>query len=233
MINIKLPFWISHTEIEKLRLAAVSWWDKVELWCGVALSQFDPLTCAIGIVDLLAYQRNITRGKAEAELLYRTRVKYAFNNASQSGEQAGFKAIFERIGIGTIETRERVDGYDWDVIILELSDSQLTQYGNVIDLLISEYGRTCRRYHLENNDNLTLLMGCVIADNEFDYCTASLNTIIDNRFSFYNTNGAMLNISAMAFYDTNNILIKTAFDDFVLADGTTISYQNNTWIRIN
>ena len=45
-----------------------------------------------------------------------------------------------------IEIEERIDGQDWDVIDIRLSDTQLAENSELLDVLIQHYGRTCRRY---------------------------------------------------------------------------------------
>ncbi|EOF6267785.1 hypothetical protein ACK1GW_005077, partial [Salmonella enterica] len=62
----------------------------------------------------------------ESLSLYRKRVKYAFINAQDAGSVAGFKAIFERLEIGFVEIQERQPGIDWDIILLRLTDSQVS-----------------------------------------------------------------------------------------------------------
>ena len=149
MIDIKLIFWFTAEESGRLITAAKTWWNRAESWIRWPLTQMDALTASIGIVNLLAYQRDIQRFPSEQEDLYRKRVKYALINAKDSGSKAGFIAIFERLGIGYVEIEERVDEVDWDVITLRLSDSQLSENTALLDLIIQKYGRTCRRYRLE------------------------------------------------------------------------------------
>nr|AAQ95757.1 ORF34-like protein [Aeromonas hydrophila] len=101
------------------------------------------------MLALLAWERDITRFKGEPLALFRKRVKYAFINARDSGEVAGFKRIFERLGIGWCELHERQDGTPWDVITIEVADSALTQNQQLMETLIQHYGRTCRRYRFQ------------------------------------------------------------------------------------
>lgn len=148
MINIKLPFWLSADQTAKLITAATNWWQRAENWVRWPLTQLDPLTATIGIVDLLAWQRDIQRFPEEPESLYRLRVKYALINAQDAGSKAGFIRIFERLGIGYIEIEERVDPVDWDVILLHVTETQIAQKQQLIERIIYKYGRTCRRYQL-------------------------------------------------------------------------------------
>lgn len=149
MIDIKLPFWLSNTDTGRLITAAKAYWQRAEEAVRWPLTQLDALTCTLPMLDLLAWQRDITRFTDEPEDLYRKRVKYALINAQDAGSKAGFVRIFERLGIGYLEVIERSDPVNWDVIFLRLSDGQIAQSPALINHIIQQYGRTCRRYTLE------------------------------------------------------------------------------------
>lgn len=146
MIKIELPFWLDGAELTKLKAAAQSWWGRVEGWLRWPLLQMDADSCHISVLELLAWQRDITRFKGEPESLFRLRVKYAFINAVDAGSTAGMKRILQRLGVGYVEIDERMAGRDWDVVLLRFSDSQLSQNPELLRVLIQHYGRTCRRY---------------------------------------------------------------------------------------
>lgn len=146
MLKLKLPFWLDGAELAKLTAAAQAWWGRVEGWLRWPLLQLDPATCHPAILDLLAWQRDITRFQGEPESLYRLRVTHAFVNAVDAGSTAGMKRILERLGVGYVEIEERMPDRDWDVVLLHLSDSQLAQNPELLRVLIQQYGRTCRRY---------------------------------------------------------------------------------------
>ncbi|CRM57828.1 Phage tail protein (Tail_P2_I) [Pseudomonas sp. 37 R 15] len=146
MIKLNLPFWLDGPQLAKLKAAAQSWWEKVEGWLQWPLLQMDADTCHLTVLDLLAWQRDISRFKDEPESLYRLRVKFAFINAVDAGSTAGLKRILQRLGVGYVEIDERMPGRDWDVVMLRLSDSQLSQNPELLRVLIQQYGRTCRRY---------------------------------------------------------------------------------------
>lgn len=146
MIKLGLPFWLDGPELAKLKAAAQAWWTKVEGWLRWPLLQMDAETCHLTILDLLAWQRDITRFKGEPEALYRLRVKYAFINAVDAGSTAGMKRILQRLGVGYVEIEERHPDRDWDVVLLQLTDGQLAQNPQLLRVLIQQYGRTCRRY---------------------------------------------------------------------------------------
>lgn len=145
-MKIELPFWLSGPEISKLRRAAEAWWTRATGWLQWPLQQVDPETCHPSILDLLAWQRDITRFKGEPESLYRRRVKYAFINSLDAGTTAGLKRVLQRLGIGYVEIEERIEGRDWDVVLLYLSDGQLSANPELLRVIVQQYGRTCRRY---------------------------------------------------------------------------------------
>ncbi|PZW49697.1 phage tail protein [Pseudomonas sp. URMO17WK12:I2] len=169
MIKLKLPFWLDGIQLAKLTAAAQSWWAKVEDWLRWPLLQMDPETCHLAVLDLLAWQRDITRFKDEPESLYRLRVKHAFINAVDAGSTAGMKRILRRLGVGYVEIDERMPDRDWDVVLLQLSDSQLSQNPELLRVLIQQYGRTCRRYDFVTITPMTLHMG--LADFNDDQLT--------------------------------------------------------------
>lgn len=146
MIKLNLKFWLAGTELTKLKQAAQAWWERVEDWLRWPLLQLDAETCHLTILDLLAWQRDITRFKGEPESLYRLRVKYAFINAVDAGSIAGMKRILVRLGVGYVEIEERQPDRDWDVVLLQLTNTQLAKNPELLRVLIQQYGRTCRRY---------------------------------------------------------------------------------------
>lgn len=149
MIKLKLPFWEALGTSIPLVKAAQKYWEQIETSLRWLLTQTDPETCTENILKMIAWQRDITRFDGEPLWLFRRRVKYAFINVVDAGSVAGFKRIFERLGIGYIEVNERVEGRDWDVIVLNLSDNQLSQNAELLRVLIEQYGRTCRRYEFQ------------------------------------------------------------------------------------
>jgi len=174
MIDIKLPFWLGGAELNKLKNAALSWWDLVENWVVWPLTQFDALTCSESILILLAWQRDVQRFKTESLEMFRKRVSFAFVNAQDAGSTAGFIRIAERIGIGYMETQERFDPVDWDVIRLYLSDQQISSNAELISNLITKYGRTCRRYELISIAPVPMALAAHNVSNSYYYNVAAL-----------------------------------------------------------
>ena len=166
MIKLELPFWLDGAEITKLKASAQAWWETVENWMRWPLLQMDAETCHLAVLDLLAWQRDITRFRGESESLYRLRVKYAFINAVDAGSVAGFQRIFQRLGIGTVQILERQPDRDWDIVQLLLTDEQLSENPVLLDLIVYQYGRTCRRYELVGTSRVTLVIGAYDVSND-------------------------------------------------------------------
>ena len=174
MIKLKLPFWLDGKELNRLRTASQSWWDRVEGWLQWPLLQMDAETCHLTVLDLLAWQRDISRFKDEPESLYRLRAKFAFINAVDAGSTAGLKRILQRLGVGYVEIDERLPDRDWDVVLLRLSDSQLSQNPELMRVLIQQYGRTCRRYDFVTITPVSLRIVAVDFNDDQQTLVASL-----------------------------------------------------------
>lgn len=174
MIKLELPFWLDGAEPTKLKAAAQAWWNKAEGWMRWPLLQMDAETCHLIVLDLLAWQRDITRFKGEPESLYRLRVKYAFINAVDAGSTAGMKRILVRLGVGYVEIEERLPDRDWDIVLLQLTDGQLAQNPELLRVLIQQYGRTCRRYDFVTLTPATLHMGIVDFNDDQQTLVATL-----------------------------------------------------------
>ena len=149
LAGLRLPTWMRKGEPDKLLKAARRFWAQVYGWITWPVSQFDPLTCSEPLLNLLAYDRDITRFNGEPLSLFRRRVAFAFINARDAGSVSGFISIFERLGIGYVELVERQPGIDWDVIQVRVSDSQIADNAHLLLQIIQQYGRTCRRYQFE------------------------------------------------------------------------------------
>ncbi|MBA5961094.1 phage tail protein [Pseudomonas lactis] len=174
MIKLGLPFWLDGPQLAKLKVAAQSWWETVEGWLQWPLLQMDAETCHLTVLDLLAWQRDISRFKDEPESLYRLRVKFAFLNAVDAGSTAGLKRILQRLGVGYVEIDERMADRDWDVVLLRLSDSQLSQNPELLRVLIQQYGRTCRRYDFVTITPVSLRIAAVDFNDDQQTLIASL-----------------------------------------------------------
>jgi len=177
MIKLGLPFWLDGPELAKLKAAAQAWWTKVEGWLRWPLLQMDADTCHLTILDLLAWQRDITRFKGEPEVLYRLRVKYAFINAVDAGSVAGFKRIMQRLGVGYVRIEERLPDRDWDVVQLHLSDSQLSENPELLRLIVQYYGRTCRRYEFVGTSVAAMRVSVMEFSNDQEQIVATHDNV--------------------------------------------------------
>lgn len=158
LAGLSLPTWMRKGEPNRLLRAARKFWAQVYGWITWPVSQFDPLTCAEPLLNLLAYDRDVTRFNGEPLSLFRKRVAYAFVNARDAGSVSGFISIFERLGIGYVELQERQPGIDWDVILVRVSDSQIADNAQLLLQIIRQYGRTCRRYQFEVITSRAMIM---------------------------------------------------------------------------
>lgn len=159
----ELPFWMAGAEATKLTLAAHAWFDMLGTVATLPARQLDPLTCSRIVLDLLAWQRNVTPYAGEPERLYRLRVAHAYANARDAGSVAGWKRIFQRLELGGVALEEWIDRHpqqgptagiraaavaddDWDIIGVVVDDTAFPDQQNVLEIIVNEYGRTCRRY---------------------------------------------------------------------------------------
>ncbi|USD19761.1 phage tail protein [Microbulbifer variabilis] len=164
-MKITLPSWANRGEVAKLGVMLERWWAYVTSWLEWPIEEMDPDTCGLSALNLLAWQRNVTRFDREPIELYRLRVKYAYVNTVDAGSVAGIQRIFDRLGVGYVEVIERDPNRDWDVIILQLSDAQLSHNQDLLRLLLQKYGRTCRRYEFK----LISPVGLGISVHEIDH----------------------------------------------------------------
>ncbi len=67
MIKLKLPFWLEGLELTKLVTTAQLWWEQATEWLRWPYLQFDADTCHLSILELWAWQRDVTRFPAEPE----------------------------------------------------------------------------------------------------------------------------------------------------------------------
>jgi hypothetical protein len=174
MLKLNLPFWLNAGELAKLKSIAQAWWETVEGWVQWPLLQMDPEHCHLTILDLIAWQRDITRYRGEPESLYRLRVKFAFINSVDAGSTAGLMRILNRLGVGYVEIEERLPERDWDVVVLKLSDSQLSDSPELLRVIVQQYGRTCRRYDFETITPVTLLIALADFNDDQQTLVATL-----------------------------------------------------------
>jgi hypothetical protein len=172
--NIKLIFWQGTGNLKAYAAFLNTWYGLVKSWLEFPLIQFDVDQAHIAIVDLWAWERKVIRFNTEPEWLYRRRVKHAYQNARDAGTTAGFKRIWARMELGHLEIAERLDGRDWDIVELTVTESTIAEHPELLDLIIINYGRTCRRYEWTTKTNLKInTLGATIEHNS-EYITATI-----------------------------------------------------------
>lgn len=144
--EIKFKWWMGRGELAKFARALRNYWAHIEAALKMPLEQHDPMTAPIGLVELLAWQRDVERLGQEPEELFRIRVAHAYSFARDGGSKAGWEEMFEKLGYPHISQNERLKDVDWDVVSLVIRDSDLTEVPKLLDTVIRQYGRTCRRY---------------------------------------------------------------------------------------
>ena len=200
----KMPYWLARpkSELDKLRQAAVIYWQRVADMLAWPAKQLDPMTAALELVNLLAWERDITQIPNETEQIYRTRVKYALQFAKGAGTKEGWYYMFDKLETPWITIDERVSETDWDVVSLQLLDSDLAQRNNLIDNICRQYGRTTRRYQYDTiasmpliappndfaldsltgfaklNDDMNPKLGLALMDNESHFIIATNKQLI-------------------------------------------------------
>lgn len=154
--KIQLPWWMSGPELGKLRTAAQRFFEDLLTIAKWPLDQLDARAASEGIVRLIAWQRGIDRFTDEGLDMFRLRVFHAYANARDAGSVVGFERIFQRLELGYLEQKERLPDKDWDVIVLNVSNSATSRNPEFMNWLIQTYGRTCRRYEWNVFTVLTL-----------------------------------------------------------------------------
>ncbi|HEU6437426.1 MAG TPA: phage tail protein [Nitratidesulfovibrio sp.] len=169
-----LPFWMGGEECSKLSRAAHGWFSRLGEWAALPARQLDPLTCTPTVLDLLAWQRNVTTYQGEPERLYRLRVAHAYANARDAGSVAGWGRIFQRLELGGVALEERVAGQDWDIIGVVVDDTAFPDQQNVLEIIVQEYGRTCRRYRfISRIPQAVRVAACAFDDDHATVCAVS------------------------------------------------------------
>lgn len=169
-----LPFWMGGEECSKLARAAHGWFSRLGEWAALPARQLDPLTCTPTVLDLLAWQRNVTTYQGEPERLYRLRVAHAYANARDAGSVAGWGRIFQRLELGGVALEERVAGQDWDIIGVVVDDTAFPDQQNVLEIIVQEYGRTCRRYRfISRIPQAVRVAACAFDDDHATVCAVS------------------------------------------------------------
>ncbi|WP_158161691.1 phage tail protein [Grimontia hollisae] len=173
--DINFKYWMGRegSELVKFARALRRYWRKVDAALRLPLTQFDALTAPLGIVKLMAWERDISPLEREDERIFRIRVANAYTFARHAGETRGFKNMFARLGIDWMDIHEREDPVQWDVVTIETADGDLAQKNWLMNAMIRQYGRTCRRYRFNVTYPATLHMHCAAFGHRFALAKAS------------------------------------------------------------
>ncbi|NQZ09523.1 MAG: phage tail protein [Algicola sp.] len=180
--RFQLPFWLNGESVNALKRGAEAFFQRVENWAKLAFF-VDEMTCNVQLLDLIAWERQIKRLPGESLESYRTRVKWAFANAQDSGSVAGMKRIFERLGVTHSDFFERQVGQPWDTITIEIDDGELSQKSDLINSIIRTYGRTCRTYQLQ----VASVANIVFYAAEFNQEQVTVEAFIDINYTVNDT----------------------------------------------
>lgn len=184
----------------------LAWFELVSMWLKFSLTFTDIETIDISIVDLFAWQRDVDRIHYEPEWLYRKRVKYAYHNAKDAGTLAGFKRIWQRMGLGELVIYERIEDTDWDVIELEISGQTLADHAGLLRILIEKYGLACRRYRWSSKHSTSIAMRVQTFDNSEQYFIASLS---NDRYEWLKDYSTEINMRVQTFDNSAHNAIAT------------------------
>ena len=167
----EISFWMNGANAQALCKAAQLWFQRLGDAAIWPLRQCDAMTCSVTVLNLLAWQRGISRYPDEPDRLYRLRVAHAYANGRDAGSTAGWQGIFERLELlnpNELALEERIHGQDWDRVGIFLSDQRLAELQDILFwIMIPEYGRTCRRYTLVSRSVSQTIMGVGVFDNDY------------------------------------------------------------------
>lgn len=172
---ITFKYWMSKGELAKFATAMRNYWIRVDEALRMPLQIYDPLTAPIGVVKLMAWERGIEPLEREDEMIFRIRVANAYAFSRHGGETAGFKDMFAKLGVSWVEIHEREDAEQWDVVTIETEDGDLAQKNWLMNAMIRQYGRTCRRYQFNVTYPATLKLLTAVFGHRFRLHSASAN----------------------------------------------------------
>ncbi len=175
--EINLRYWMGRGELAKFARAMRNYWEHVKAAFEMPLQQHDPLTAPIALVNILAWQRGVEKLGQEPEDLFRIRVAHAYGFSLDAGSVSGWEEMFEKIGYPHIAQDERLANIDWDVISLKIRDGDLTNVPKLLDTVIRQYGRTCRRYQYTSYVEMPL--AARIKSIDAQYTTSRVKTRIN------------------------------------------------------
>ncbi|EJT1895940.1 hemolysin [Vibrio alginolyticus] len=172
--EINLRYWMGRGELAKFARAMRNYWEHVRAAFEMPLQQHDPLTAPMALVNILAWQREIERLGQEPEDVFRIRVAHAYGFAREAGSIVGWEDMFAKLGYPHIVQDERLAKIDWDVISLKIRDGDLSNVPKLLDTVIRQYGRTCRRY--QYTSYVEMLLAARSKNVEAQFTTSHVKT---------------------------------------------------------
>ncbi|WP_338725703.1 hypothetical protein V8687_18320 [Shewanella baltica] len=174
----KLPYWLARpaSELDKLRKGAVRFWQRLVDVLAWPAKQLDPMTAQLELVHLIAWERDIEQIPSETEFMYRTRVKYALPFAKGAGSKSGWLDMFKKLGMSWVNIDERISLVDWDVVDLQLLDTDFGDRQNLISYICRQYGRTTRRYQFTTISKMPLVAPLTTFEHQHSFNVATVNT---------------------------------------------------------
>lgn len=161
--DYKISFWMDGGRIQAIKRTAEHWWALAENYVRLPQTTFDVLTCEIGFVHLIAFQRGIDRFAGEKEHFYRLRVHHALRNTRAAGTPVGMNKIFRNLELPEAEYCERLPEYQWDMTLVRFPARDYATLRTEINFVLRAYWRTCRRFavthRFESENNLGLANG--------------------------------------------------------------------------
>lgn len=181
----QIATWLNKGYAEKLVKAATGYWQQSRNYVMWAVQQKNELQNEEPILGLLAWERLTQRLNSEPMDLYRKRVQHALVNTIDAGEIATIKDIFNRLDLQVTNVRERIEGRDWDIIAIDMTDSTLASAYELLPELIQLYGRTCRRYELtvHNLAAVSLNLGLTHVQWDNNYVNSAINIDVQHSIT--------------------------------------------------
>ncbi|MGF1710141.1 phage tail protein [Vibrio sp. 99-70-13A1] len=170
--EINLRYWMGRGELAKFARAMRNYWEHVKAAFEMPLQQHDPLTAPIALVNILAWQRGVEKLGQEPEDLFRIRVAHAYGFSRDAGSVSGWEEMFEKLGYPHIAQDERLVNVDWDVVSLKIRDGDLSEVPHLLDTVVRQYGRTCRRYQYTTYVEIDMPLKTQILDGAYETAVA-------------------------------------------------------------
>lgn len=156
-LSERLPVWMKGAEVLALADAVEACWSEIEVEIERLKAGQHIESCHAEALKALAWERAVSRLEGESEGSWRGRVRTAFITAKQAGTLKGLTEILRREVDPDARLQERVDGLDWDIVLLELPT--VVAIPTHFQELLAKWGQLCRRYTLIFKSRATIVLG--------------------------------------------------------------------------